>query len=85
MFPRIKKFLKNKYSLSKTKSKFENSINNLTNITIYTKKRKKEYINYFINKYNKKKNNNKISVKSRNFIDTNKSSISSNYFKNKNT
>ena len=84
IFPRIKKLLKNKYSLTKTKSKFENSFNNLTNITIYTNKNKKENINYFKNEYNKKKNNNKISIKSRNFIDTNKSSISSNYFKNKN-
>ena len=79
MFPRIKKFLKSKYSLSKNKSTFENSFNNLTNITICTNKNKKEYIDYFKNKYNK----NKISVKTRNFIDTNKSSISSNNFKNK--
>ena len=84
MFPRIKKFLKNKNSLSKNKSTFENSYNNLTNITICTNKNRKEYIEYFKNKYNKNKYNNKISVKSRNFIDKNKSSISSNYFKNKN-
>ena len=83
MFPRIKKSLKNKYSLSKNKSIFENSFNNLTNITISTNKTKKEYIDYFKNKYNKKQTKNKISVKPRNFIDTNKSSISSNYFKNK--
>ena len=84
IFPRIKKFLKNKYSLTKNKSTFENSLNNLTNITIYTNKNKKEYIDYLKYKYNKKKFNNKIPVKSRNFIEINKSNISSNYLKNKN-
>ena len=81
MFPKIQK---NKYSLTKNKSTFESSFNNLTNITISTNKYKKENIDHFKNKFNKKNNNNKISVQSRNFIETNKSNILSNYFKNKN-
>ena len=44
MFPRIQKCLKNKYSLTKNKSTFESSFNNLTNIIICANKYKKNIL-----------------------------------------